>query len=76
MFSCMLRLPDGELLQIFEDVQIDLRSFRLFKGGRAVSVEPKALILLIFLVENRGRLVRKRELMEAVRVTPLLRNRS
>ena len=50
----------------FEDVQIDLRSFRLFKGGRTVSVEPKALTLLIFLVENRGRLVRKRELMEAV----------
>ena len=50
----------------FKDIQIDLRSFRLFRGGRTLSVEPKALTLLIFLVENRGRLVRKRELMEAV----------
>jgi TolB-like protein len=50
----------------FEDIEVDLRGFRLFKGGITLSVEPKALTLLIFLVENRGRLVRKRELMEAV----------
>lgn len=50
----------------FDDIQIDLRSFRVFKGGRSLSVEPKALTLLIFLVENCGRLVRKRELIEAV----------
>jgi TolB-like protein/DNA-binding winged helix-turn-helix (wHTH) protein len=50
----------------FEDIQVDLKSFRLFRGGRAIPVEPKALTLLIFLVENRGRLVRKHELMQAV----------
>ena len=50
----------------FEDVQIDLRSFRLFKAGEVVQVEPKALNLLVFLVENRGRLVEKHELLDAV----------
>ena len=50
----------------FEEFEIDLGSFRLFKGRRAISIEPKALNLLIFLVENRGRLVRKRELIAAV----------
>jgi Tol biopolymer transport system component/DNA-binding winged helix-turn-helix (wHTH) protein len=50
----------------FDDVQIDLRNFRVLKAGKTVQVEPKALNLLIFLVENRGRLVAKRELLDAV----------
>jgi DNA-binding winged helix-turn-helix (wHTH) protein len=50
----------------FDDVQIDGKSFRLLKAGKVVPIEPKALNLLIFLVENRGRLVEKRELIDAV----------
>jgi TolB-like protein/DNA-binding winged helix-turn-helix (wHTH) protein len=50
----------------FDDVQIDPQSFRLFKAGDAVPVEPKALNLLIFLVKNRGRLVERRELIDVV----------
>jgi Tol biopolymer transport system component/DNA-binding winged helix-turn-helix (wHTH) protein len=50
----------------FDDVQIDLRSFRLSKAGKVLQVEPKALKLLVCLVENRGRLVEKRELLDAV----------
>jgi len=50
----------------FDDVQIDIESFRLLKAGNAVQVEPKALNLLIFLVENRGRLVERKELIDAV----------
>jgi DNA-binding winged helix-turn-helix (wHTH) protein len=50
----------------FDDVQIDGQSFRLFKAGKVVPIEPKALNLLIFLVENRGRLVERRELIDAV----------
>jgi len=50
----------------FDDVQIEIQSFRLLKAGNAVQVEPKALNLLIFLVENRGRLVERRELIDAV----------
>ncbi len=50
----------------FDDVEIDLNAFRLLKGGEVVPVEPKALKLLIFLVENRGRLVHRREIIDAV----------
>jgi DNA-binding winged helix-turn-helix (wHTH) protein len=50
----------------FDDVQIDLASFRVLKAGKVVQVEPKALNLLVFLVENRGRLVEKRELLDTV----------
>ena len=50
----------------FDDVEIDRNGFRLLKDGKVVPVEPKALKLLIFLVENRGRLVHRREIIDAV----------
>ena len=50
----------------FDDVEIDLSSFRLFKAGRVVQVEPKALNLLIFLVERAGQMVPRREIIDAV----------
>jgi len=50
----------------FDDVEIDLPSFRLLKAGNVVSIEPKALDLLIFLVRNPGRLVERKELIDAV----------
>jgi TolB-like protein/DNA-binding winged helix-turn-helix (wHTH) protein len=50
----------------FDDVEVDLQSFRVLKGGKPLALEPKALNLLIFLVENRGRLVGRRELIDAV----------
>jgi TolB-like protein/DNA-binding winged helix-turn-helix (wHTH) protein len=50
----------------FEDIQIDIEGFRLLKAGQMVPLEPKALNLLIFLVENAGRLVERRELIDTV----------
>ena len=50
----------------FDDVEIDLGNFRVLKAGRILPVEPKALNLLVFLVENRGRLIEKRELIDGV----------
>ncbi len=50
----------------FDDVQVDLRNFRVLKAGKALPLEPKALNVLVFLIEQRGRLVEKRELMDAV----------
>jgi TolB-like protein/DNA-binding winged helix-turn-helix (wHTH) protein len=50
----------------FGDFQVDVAGFRLLKAGEALPVEPKALSLLIFLIENRGRLVERRELISAV----------
>src|SRR5579859_6728025 len=50
----------------FDEIEIDVQGFRLLKRGRQVPVEPKALNLLIFLVENRDRLVERQKLLDAV----------
>jgi len=48
----------------FDDVEIDPRNFRALKTGAPLSLEPKALNVLVFLVENRGRLIEKSELID------------
>jgi TolB-like protein/DNA-binding winged helix-turn-helix (wHTH) protein len=50
----------------FDDVEIDTAAFRLSKAGTPLQVEPKTLRLLIYLAENSGRLVERRELIAAV----------
>ncbi len=50
----------------FDDVELDPQSFRLFKAGKVVPVEPKALNLLILLVERPGQLVPRRDIIDAV----------
>jgi len=48
---------------LFDDVRVEPASFRVFKAGNAVQVEPKALKLLLYLIENRGRLIEKEEIL-------------
>ena len=50
----------------FDRFQADDNAFRLIADGVPVPLEPKALRLLLYLIENRGRLVRKQELLNAV----------
>ena len=50
----------------FGEVEVDVQGFRLLKAGRQLPVEPKALNLLIFLIENRDRLVERQKLIDAV----------
>lgn len=50
----------------FDRFQADDTAFRLIASGVPVSLEPKALRLLLYLIQNRGRLVRKQELLNAV----------
>ena len=50
----------------FDEFEVDDRQFRLREGGAPVQVEPKALRLLLCLIENRDRLVRKQELLDKV----------
>lgn len=45
---------------------MDPRAFRVLKAGRPVALEPKAFEVLLFLLENPGRLVEKKELLERV----------
>ena len=50
----------------FGDVRVDPVAFRVLKAGQPVSVEPKAFEVLLYLVQNPGRLVEKKELLEQV----------
>src|SRR5919107_3112300 len=51
---------------LFDDVRVEPAAFRVWKGGAPVAVEPKALEVLLFLIQNRGRVVQKRELLDTV----------
>ena len=50
----------------FDDVVVDPAGFRLLKGGESVHIEPKALQILIFLLQHPGELVTKQELLGAI----------
>ena len=54
------------LIYQFLDVRVEVASFRVMRGGQALSLEPKAIETLIFLLERRGRLVEKDELLNGV----------
>lgn len=50
----------------FDDVRVEPRAFKAWKKGNEVPLEPKTFHLLLFLIEHRGRLVEKNELLDAV----------
>src|SRR5215471_20356218 len=54
------------LIYQFDDVSVDLERFEAIKADSRVRLEPKAFAALVFLIENRGRLVEKKELLDAV----------
>jgi DNA-binding winged helix-turn-helix (wHTH) protein/TolB-like protein len=51
---------------LFDDVRVEPSKFQVFKAGNAVQIEPKTFSLLLFLIENRGRLVEKDEILNTV----------
>ncbi len=50
----------------FDDVRVEPQNFKVFKNNHEIQLEPKAFKLFLFLIENRGRLVEKNELLDAV----------
>lgn len=52
------------MLYQFDRFEIDDREFRLSGDGAPMQVEPKVLRLLLYLIENRNRLVLKQELLD------------
>jgi DNA-binding winged helix-turn-helix (wHTH) protein len=50
----------------FEQFEFDDGDFRFSRDGEQIPLEPKALHLLRYLLENRNRLVRKQELLDSV----------
>ena len=58
-----MMLPSRQLC--FGDFRLEASNARLWRGGRQVSLQPKALTVLEYLVERAGRLVSKDELLAA-----------
>ncbi len=50
----------------FDNVQVDLQTFKVWREGALLPLEPKAFEVLIFLINHRDRLVEKNELLDAV----------
>ena len=51
---------------VFGNVTVALDAEIVTRGGAAATLEPKAFRLVVFLIENRGRLVEKQEALDAV----------
>src|SRR6185369_12573554 len=51
---------------LFDDIRVEPATFRAFKAGQQIQLEPKALRLLLFLMENRGRVVGKEEILDTI----------
>jgi Tol biopolymer transport system component/DNA-binding winged helix-turn-helix (wHTH) protein len=54
------------LIYQFDDLQVNRRAFTVLKDGSPLPLEPKAFEVLVFLIDHRGRLVEKNELLDAV----------
>ena len=50
----------------FDDLQVEPRTGEVFKSGVPLQLEPKAFKLLVFLIENRDRLVEKEEILDVL----------
>jgi TolB-like protein/DNA-binding winged helix-turn-helix (wHTH) protein/Tfp pilus assembly protein PilF len=51
---------------VFDDFELDLRTWRLTRGGTPIALEPKALEVLALLVERSGAVVTKAEILDRV----------
>lgn len=74
-----LSRPPDDWIYLFEDISVEPRAHRLERNGQAVSVEPKAYAVLIFMLENAGALIDKNMLLDVVwghrEVTPAVLSR-
>ena len=51
---------------LFDDVRVEPATFRAFKASNPVQLEPKTLRLLLFLIENRARLIERDAILDRI----------
>lgn len=51
---------------VFGPFRLDLRGGELLRDNAAVDLEPKVFALLVYLIANRGRLLRRQELLDTI----------
>ncbi len=63
----MIELSESKIYE-FEEFRLDAKSHRLFRreSGELVPLTPKAAELLLFLIQNRGQILSKNELLDTV----------
>jgi Tol biopolymer transport system component/DNA-binding winged helix-turn-helix (wHTH) protein len=50
----------------FEGISLDVKRLKVERGGQVVDLEPKALRVLLYLIEHRDRVVSKEELIASI----------
>lgn len=50
----------------FEDFELDAGAFELRQAGKPLAIEPKAISLLLLLIENKDRLLGKEEIIDVI----------
>src|SRR5499427_7118596 len=55
-----------ESLKFGEDFELDLRAYELRRAGRVLKLEPTPMELLAFLIEHRGELVTRDQIVERI----------
>jgi len=61
-----VREQGSDHLYEFETIRVDVARRRLWRDGQVVPLNPKAFDLLLALIEERGRMIEKDELMQRV----------
>ena len=51
---------------LFDDVRVEPATFRAFKASNPLQLEPKTLRLLLFLIENRARLIERDQILDRI----------
>ena len=55
-----------EIIRFAEDLEVDFRAYELRRGGRVLKIERIPLEILLFLIEQRGNLVTREQLVEKI----------
>src|SRR6516164_6961670 len=58
--------PSQDCLRLGEDFELDLRAYQLRRAGRVLKLEPTPMELLLFLVQHRGELVTRDQIVERI----------
>ena len=53
-------------IRIGDDFEVDLRAYQLRRSGRVVKLEPTPMELLLFLVEHKGELITRDQIVEKI----------
>src|SRR4029077_9868447 len=64
---CMMQKQGiHDCLKLGEDFELDVRAYQLRQAGRVLKLEPTPMELLLFLVQHRGELLTRDQIVERI----------